>query len=359
MTARRYPEIVENLEEGLRATSDLLQFAFSLSGTIAKLGAEVTEADETLGAIHRCATESVLFELGSKSSVYRIGQSSLAKFDSRVRGDVRIADLLRELIRGLHQFDALQSLAAVSLRPGFTYPDVTSSERPFVRMRGVFHPLLEGPVQNDLAIYGDTRLIFLTGPNMAGKSTFMKACGLVVLFAHVGMAVPAAFASVSLFDRLFAAFTVRDSVAGGQSYFLAEVRRVRSLVDFAVAGQSMFVLIDEVFKGTNVYDARDATSAVVRGLSLAPNLVTLIASHIVEVAETLDDHSSIEFACFEAFLKGSLVEFSFRLIPGVSEQRVGWLLLEREGVVERLKMLAKSDPRANEHGNVINPRNSV
>src|SRR3954464_6016552 len=136
MTARRYPEIVENLEEGLRATSDLLQFAFSLSGTIAKLGAEVTEADETLGAIHRCATESVLFELGSKSSVYRIGQSSLAKFDSRVRGDVRIADLLRELIRGLHQFDALQSLAAVSLRPGFTYPDVTSSERPFVRMRG-------------------------------------------------------------------------------------------------------------------------------------------------------------------------------------------------------------------------------
>ena len=343
MIARRYPEIVDNLSEGLEATADLLAFAFSLAEKIARLEVEVGEADETVGAIHRCAIEPVLLQLASNSDSGFRHQRRLERFDSAVRGNPNLVALLRELIESLHRFDALQSLAAASVHLGFTFPEVKSSEVPFIDLRGVFHPLIKRPVQNDVSFARDTRLLFLTGPNMAGKTTFMKACGLVVLLAHVGMAVPASFASLSVFDRLFAALSVHDSIADGESFFLAEVRRVRSLVDFAINRQSVFALVDEMFKGTNVIDAREATTAVVHGLSKAERVMTIVSSHIIEVAETLGGCPGIAFSCFHANLEGTSVAFSYRLLPGVSAERVGWLLLEREGVVDSLAIL--TDPR--------------
>lgn len=345
---RRYPEIVSVLIEGLDTTGELLRFARGFVASLNLPGVELGEAREIVEVVEECLDDPVCSRLAAQAERGIRYRLAIGKYDSPLRGNPHLVDLLKRLIKGLHRFDALQSLAAASAHRGFTFPDIRDKGEPFLQVDGLFHPLIKQPVRNDFRAADQTRVLFLTGPNMAGKSTFMKACGLVVLFAHLGMAVPASSASLRVCDRLFAALTVRDSITAGESFFLAEVRRVRSLVDYVLAGEVVFALLDEMFKGTNVLDARDATTAVVVGLSHAQSSFTIVASHIVEVANAVAGDQAIELACFDVQMKGTAVEFSYRLNPGVSDQRVGWMLLEREGVVERLKRLsvAHKDPNS-------------
>jgi DNA mismatch repair protein MutS len=126
--------------------------------------------------------------------------------------------------------------------------------------------LLPTPVAYDLELAPTQNFLFLTGANMAGKSTLIKAVGSAVFLAHIGMGVPVKEMELSLFDGLLSNINVSDNIAKGESYFFNEVQRIKNTIYKINDGKKWLVLIDELFKGTNVQDAMKCSLAVIRGL---------------------------------------------------------------------------------------------
>lgn len=146
---------------------------------------------------------------------------------------------------------------------------------------------------NDLPLAANERVLFLTGPNLAGKSTLLRAIGIATYCAHLGMAVAARIARIPLHDRLIVSITVRDSLQRGESLDLAEIRRVRAVVEAVERGDAVVAIFDEVFRGTNIKDATQATSLLVDGLAKALHGTFVIASHFADVATTHEDRVGV------------------------------------------------------------------
>ena len=242
---------------------------------------------------------------------------------------------LRRLIELIFEIDALVSMSDVTAERGFAFPTVSAAYSG-VELRNVVHPFLERPVANNLALPPGTRLLFLTGPNMAGKTTYLKACGMAVLLAHAGMGVPAQEARVALFDRMISAIRTEDDLREGVSYFQAEARRVREMAHVLASGARCMILVDELFRGTNVKDACEASLTVLRTFAGARNGRFLVASHLIELADGLEPVPGVLLSRFEADVRGADVAFDFRIRAGVSSQRLGMLVLEKEGVLDVL-----------------------
>lgn len=205
--------------------------------------------------------------------------------------------------------------------------------------------MLDNPVGNPLRISPDERLIFLTGPNMAGKSTYLKAAGVAVYLAQLGMGVPARSFRLTPFDCLFSGINTTDNLRLGQSYFYREVRRVRDLTDILARRLTTLALFDEMFKGTNLKDASDACMAVLTGFSACDNSAFVVASHIAELAEGVDYLPGSRFLHFGAIAEDGHLVFDYRLRNGVSQQRLGMVILDREGVLAALAALARETVR--------------
>jgi DNA mismatch repair ATPase MutS len=171
---------------------------------------------------------------------------------------------------------------------------------------------------------------------MAGKTTYLKAVSISVFLAHVGMGVPAKRLRLTPLDALFSTLAPEENIREGLSYFMAEVRRVREVAEAVAGGMRALVVFDEVFRGTNVKDAFDASQLVIRGFAKHPQCRSLFSSHLVELAEPLAQEPGIRFTCFEGRLRDGRAVYDFLLKEGVSDQRFGLHLLEQEGVPQLL-----------------------
>lgn len=249
---------------------------------------------------------------------------------------------IRALLEVVHELDALLSMARATSELGLTFPELKAGQMT-LRFEGLWHPVLDGPIGNDLIIENEDRVMFLTGPNMAGKTTYLKACGVAVLLAHCGMGVPARRASMGPVARLITALRTEDNLREGVSYFQAEARRVRTILHDVAGGAPCLVIVDELFRGTNVKDAFDATTAVLRGFARVRGSRFIVASHLTEVARELEDLRCVFLRHFEASSVNGKVEFSYRVAPGLSRQRLGMEVLRREGVLEALRALDSID----------------
>jgi len=248
---------------------------------------------------------------------------------------------IREFMEGLYDLDALLAMAAGVERFGMVFPELVTSEEPILEGEGVFHIFLEAPVGNPVQLSEGDRLVFLTGPNMAGKTTYLKAVCIAVYLAHVGMGVPAKRFRLTPLDALFSSLAPEESLREGLSYFMAEVRRVREVASAVARGERALVVFDEVFRGTNVKDALDASMLVIRGFSRIPNCRSLFSSHLVELGEGLAQEPGVRFRCFEGELRDGRAVYPYVLKDGVSDQRFGLHLLEQEGV---RRLLSGRDP---------------
>lgn len=246
--------------------------------------------------------------------------------------------LLRRLIEITHEIDALFAMSDVTVEMGYVFPDVVDGMQDVVT-EGLYHALLDRPVHNDLRLTHGKRLVFLTGPNMAGKTTYLKASGIVVLLAHMGMGVPAARCRLGVMDRLITAIRTEDDLQAGVSYFQAEARRVQNIARVLADGERAVVIIDELFRGTNVKDACDASLKVIQAFAGAPNGVFVIASHLIELTAELERSAGVLLMRFEAELPGDGVRFDYCLRSGVSDQRLGMKVLEQEGVLASLEAI--------------------
>jgi DNA mismatch repair protein MutS len=264
------------------------------------------------------------------------------RFDRHARGIAK-----RHLHLVLHCIgatDAMLSLGLATTEHGWSYPTFGDS----LAIKGLFHPLLASSIPNDVVTDDVVRLAFVSGPNMSGKSTLLKAIGIAVLLGQAGCGVPAEAMSFRPARALFASLGVTDDLARGESYYLAEVRRLRALAETINANPRTLALLDEPFRGTNTEDAIEATRAIASRLACLPQTLTFVASHLSQAVASFHDHRGVCTMHFSASVKEGDIEFDYMMRAGLSTQRLGIALLQHQEVLDLLDAAARpSDESAN------------
>jgi DNA mismatch repair ATPase MutS len=266
-----------------------------------------------------------------------IPQYKILEFGSFLRSQFKQKNT--DLMDIYARLDAYLSLAIASKKYQFTFPVIEATTQPFIEAKGLWHLLLNVPVSYDVTLNRDTNFLFLTGANMAGKSTFIKAVGVCVYLAHIGMGVPAQNMQLSLFDGLLSNINVEDNITKGESYFFNEVKRIKNTIQKISDGKHWLILIDELFKGTNVQDAMKCSTTVIEGLHKMPNALFILSTHLYEIGVQLEQYPNIDFRFFETNVANNELVFSYQLKKGISNDRLGYLILKREGVVTLLDAL--------------------
>lgn len=252
---------------------------------------------------------------------------------------LRYRSAVEELIEIHGKLDAYLSLAKATKKFHFTYPEVVDSAEPCIEAEGLYHFLLEVPVSYKIELNQKENFIFLTGANMAGKSTFIKAVGLAAYMAHIGMGVPATKMKLSRLDGILSNIQVSDNILKGESFFFNEVQRIKKTIERISDGKKWLILIDELFKGTNQEDAVKCSTVVIEGLRKLPNALFVLSTHLYEIGHSLKHHHNIQFRYFETAVNNDQLVFSYQLKEGISNDRLGYLILKREGVVSMLENL--------------------
>jgi len=247
-----------------------------------------------------------------------------------------------QLLQHYYDLDAYYSMATAVKRFNFVFPTWINSERPLLEVVSGIHPLVPNPIDNTISLSSQNNLFFLTGANMAGKSTFIKTIGIIIYLSHIGIGSPAKKVTLSLFDGLITNLTIADNVVKGESYFFNEVQRIKNTIGKIIDGKKYFVLIDELFKGTNIQDAMKCSSAVIEGLQNLRNSLFIISTHLYEISDGLKKYDNIQFSYFETEVRQKELVFHYQLKQGVSQDRLGYLILEREGVVDLLNNMTKN-----------------
>lgn len=242
------------------------------------------------------------------------------------------------LMRYFAQLDAWRALALATLKNNWQFPEILPENAVCFQAVGLFHPLLPKPVPYDLDMQQETNFLVLTGANMSGKTTFLRALGVAALLAHVGCGVPAAGLRLSFLSGVVTNMHVEDNLLKGESYFFAEVQRMKNTALRLRDNSAHLVLMDELFKGTNVHDAYECTKAVIDGLAGRKNQLLVLSTHLHEIAAFFKENAALQFARFitEQSADGSF-SFPYKLLPGVSSDRIGYKILQREGVLDLLK----------------------
>ena len=248
---------------------------------------------------------------------------------------------LRRLMNIIYELDVYMTGAAVAAQRGFSravaYPSSTTDNR--IDLVNVFHPQVRNAVANSICISHNQNVLFLTGANMAGKSTFMKSFGVAVYMAHMGFPVAAEKMEFTVQDGLYTSINVSDNLNMGYSHFYAEVLRVKFVASEVAAGKNMVIILDELFKGTNVKDAYDATVAVIEAFSIHQNCSFIISTHILEAGQTLHEKCPhFKFAYLPTVMEGRIPRYTYRLTDGITADRHGMQIITNEHIVDFIRL---------------------
>jgi DNA mismatch repair protein MutS len=234
--------------------------------------------------------------------------------------------------------DVYIAVSSIARDRGFTYPIAHPKESNQLRVAGLYHPSLSKAVSNPVSFEQRNNILFLTGANMAGKSTFMKAFGISVYLAHMGFPVAAQRMDFSVKEGLYSSINVPDNLDKGYSHFYAEVLRVKTVAQEVSAGKDLYVLFDELFKGTNVKDAYDATLSITEAFSQNRNCFFIISTHIIEVGEALRERcDNFQFAYMPTVMEGMVPRYTYSMKEGITTDRQGMIIIENEGILDIIR----------------------
>jgi DNA mismatch repair ATPase MutS len=260
----------------------------------------------------------------------------MARYDHLLR-HVHHEDI-KTLLDFIYHLDVYIAVSDVARARNFSYAQALPKEQAIFQTTALYHPALEKAVANPLNLHEDMNVLFLTGANMAGKSTFMKSLGIAVYLSHMGFPVAARDMVFSIRDGLYTSINVPDNLSLGYSHFYAEVLRVKKVAEEVAKGHDLVVIFDELFKGTNVKDAYDATLAVTKEFSTYRNSFFVISTHIIEVGDTLQKEcSNLQFSYLPTIMEGSVPRYPFTLMPGITNDRHGMLIIENEKILELIQ----------------------
>jgi DNA mismatch repair protein MutS len=305
-------------------------------------GLEVTKANlarvpadwerrQTLANAERFSTPELReMEAGVLSASERAAAMEREIFESVRQELLAHADAIRAAADAVAELDALQALAEVARRDGWVRPELDDSEA--LEIRAGRHPVVERvlaqgggsfvPNDTELDAQG-TRILLLTGPNMSGKSTYLRQVALLVLLAQIGSFVPAERARIGVVDRIFTRVGASDRLVQGESTFLVEMRETAEIL--AQASRASLVILDEIGRGTSTFDGLSIAWAVAEYLHDTPGLRprTLFATHYHELADLAQTRAGIRNAHFEVREWKGEVLFLRRLVPGEVSRSYG------------------------------------
>jgi DNA mismatch repair protein MutS len=255
----------------------------------------------------------------------RIEQRERELFDAlRARVGKQVARL-SATARAIAAIDVLASLAEVAMREGYARPRITDEFA--LRIFAGRHPVVERMmprdkfVPNDVQLTDDARVVVLTGPNMAGKSTILRQVGLIALMAHVGSFVPASAAEIGVLDRLFTRVGASDNLARGQSTFMVEMSETSAILHTATARS--LVLLDEIGRGTSTYDGVSIAWAVTEHLHDTTRCKTIFATHYHELTQLAGELVAVRNYNVAVREVGDRILFVHRLEPGGADRSYG------------------------------------
>lgn len=235
----------------------------------------------------------------------------------------------------VYRIDVCIAVSDVARSRGFVYAEALPRTNHTIAISDCRHPGLEKAIGNSITINQDKNVLFLTGANMAGKSTFMKSFGIAIYMAHMGFPVAAAGMRFSVRDGIFSSINVPDDLNQGYSHFYAEVLRVKAVAEGVSSMKDLVVIFDELFKGTNVKDAYDATLAVSEAFSEYRNCAFIISTHIIEVGTALKETAdNIRFSYLPTVMDGMIPRYTYRMEEGITSDRHGMMIIENEKILD-------------------------
>jgi len=266
----------------------------------------------------------------------KLSLSEMFKFDKILRCDLN--KKLVDFVKLFYEIDLNTVVGRVARKREFCFPVAYADSEVSMGIRGLFHPALPGAVSNDLEITKSRNIFFLTGANMAGKSTLMKSFGIAVYLAHMGFPVAARSMEFSVQDGIYTSINVPDNINLGYSHFYAEVLRVKKVAEEVSKSKRLVVIFDELFKGTNVKDAYDATLAVTAALAKRRLCSFLVSTHIIEVGEELEKRcDNVTFAYLPTVMRGNVPTYTYRLESGITGDKHGMIIINNERIVEIIR----------------------
>ena len=238
--------------------------------------------------------------------------------------------------------DVLSSLAEAASRYGYVRPRLTTTGD--IDIKDGRHPLVERILDRELFVPNDTHLshndceiMLITGPNMAGKSTYMRQVALITLMAQVGSFVPAREASITPVDRIFTRIGASDDLVSGQSTFMVEMNEVAHILKDAT--RDSLVILDEIGRGTSTFDGMSIARAVVEHIEARIKAKTLFATHYHELTAMADEH--IKNYCVAVKERGSKVDFLRRIVAGAADKSYGIHVARLAGLPKRVTQRAE------------------
>lgn len=281
--------------------------------------------------------------LGAEDKLTALEYALFCELREAIAGQVLRIQKTAKAIAGI---DVFTSLAFVAERNNYVRPKM--NEKGLIDIKGGRHPVVEKMIENDMFIPNDTyldngsrRISVITGPNMAGKSTYMRQTALIVLMAQVGSFVPAASAKIGIADRIFTRVGASDDLASGQSTFMVEMTEVANILRNAT-GNSLLIL-DEIGRGTSTFDGLSIAWAVIEYIS-NPKVLgakTLFATHYHELTELEGSLAGVNNYCIAVKEKGDDIVFLRKIVKGGADKSYGIQVAKLAGVPDPVISRAK------------------
>jgi DNA mismatch repair ATPase MutS len=232
------------------------------------------------------------------------------------------------------EVDAYISLSGYSFNnPEFTFPEISEAEGLLLESIQMGHPLIHSRkrVCNDFSIYGWGNFTILTGANMAGKSTFLRTVGVNMLLACCGAPVCAHDLTITPIDIVTSIHTI-DSLANNESYFYAELKRLKLIIDMLKKDKQVFIILDEILKGTNSRDKQSGSKALIQQL-ISLKAAGIIATHDLSLGELEERFpENVQNSCFEVDIEKDQLEYDYLLKKGIAKNMNATILMERMGI---------------------------
>ncbi|HVK48858.1 MAG TPA: hypothetical protein VM488_13455 [Pseudobacter sp.] len=323
----------KDIQNGVSAVIELMQ---AIKQFIGKADiAAIQEWSNERNAIDTLLTDAAFEPVFKEQGKGKLPYSAVSAYDLLFR--TRERNKVEKLLAHLYYLDVYLSVAKVAGERNFIFPKALEKGSNQLKLEGVYHPELKDPVPNNVEMNASHNVIFLTGANMAGKSTFLRALSTAVYIAHMGFPVAAKNMEFSVMDGIYTTINLPDNLGIGASHFYAEVLRVKKVAAALSSGKALFIIFDELFRGTNVKDAHEATVAITLAYAAKKTSMFIISSHIVEAGDQLKQAPSIDFRFLPTRMNGHTPEYTYTLESGITEDRHGMIIIRNEGILDILK----------------------
>ena len=281
--------------------------------------------------------------LGAEDRLCALEYELYCEVRNKIAGEIL---RIQTTAKAIAKLDVIASLALVAERNNYVRPKI--NEKGVIDIKDGRHPVVEKMIPNDMFICNDTylddkknRISIITGPNMAGKSTYMRQTALIVLMAQIGSFVPASSANIGLVDRIFTRVGASDDLAAGQSTFMVEMNEVANILRNATS--KSLLILDEIGRGTSTFDGLSIAWAVVEHISNSKLLgaKTLFATHYHELTELEGKIDNVNNYCIAVKEKGDDIVFLRKIVKGGADKSYGIQVAKLAGVPDSVINRAK------------------